>query len=507
MEPAKHLMLVPVNMWGHARPLCILASRIVKLRPKTSVTVFIGVKFADRAKAEVVRDFLPDEEHLLEQISFVTLEQGDHPIDASLYAASFLDAWNMLQSGHALSSHTANGTHRSVDLSSAPLSAAIIDMFMVGAFRTLQASVLREQAETPFGLYSWLPAATNCMPFWFGDDRVPQAEELATSRGISFNDAAHEARRATNGKIVRSPYLPPVYDHECRPQSVPVSTEFCGDVLIRVAGVFRDTDGVITFDAAEYHPEATAALRASFAETSRNVVYAGPLVSGGGSPGKSKSESDVRTFLGAQLGSRGERSVILISFGSMFWPSDPAKLGAVLEVLMDKNIPFVLSCCSPFAAIPDDTRRKLEEYDSAFLSNWIPQQAVLAHPATGWCLTHAGHNSVLECILAGVPMILWPIDADQPANAIHLTEQLKVGYELLEVRHGVGLGPILRTGRTLTGSLEAVRAELLDVLQRAFGADGEAKRVRLAGLREKLQDVWEEGGVARREVEAFLDAF
>ncbi|KAI0349915.1 UDP-Glycosyltransferase/glycogen phosphorylase [Trametes cingulata] len=500
MDSAKHLILVPVNMWGHTRPLCTLATRIVRLRTPTRITLFVGAKFAERAKTEVAADFRPGEERLLQQISFVMLEQSDHPIDASIYAASFLDAWTVLQDGHTLDALSADGTPRSISISRAPLSAAIIDMFMVGAFRALEASPLRAKEETRFGLYSWLPATTNCMTFWFGDDRVPQAERLAESKGISFNEAAREIFMATTGRIIRSPYLPPVYDHECHPQSAPVSPEFCGDILIRVAGVFRDTDGVITFDAAEYHPEATASLRASFAKTSRKVVYAGPLVPQAGETG-----SDVKAFLDAQLASRGERSVILISFGSMFWPSDAAKLGTVLEVLMDKNIPFVMSCCSPFAAIPDNTKRRLEEYDGAFLSNWIPQQAALTHPAMGWCLSHAGHNSVLECIHAGVPMILWPIDADQPANAIHLSEHLDVGYELLEVRHGAGLGPILRTGRTPSGTFDAVRAEMRDVLGRAFGGDGEAKRVRLQAVREKLRGVWEEGGSARREVEAFLD--
>ena len=33
--------------------------------------------------------------------------------------------------------------------------------------------------------------------------------------------------------------------------------------------------------------------------------------------------------------------------------------------------------------------------------------------------------------------IVWPISADQPLNAIHLSENLDVAFELIEVRHGV----------------------------------------------------------------------
>ena len=78
---------------------------------------------------------------------------------------------------------------------------------------------------------------------------------------------------------------------------------------------------------------------------------------------------------------------------------------------------------SPYAQIPDAFLAKLRDYQDAFIAEWIPQLAVLEHPvsvlsyrsanfrltkglpqATGWYLTHGGHNSVLESIYAGVPM-------------------------------------------------------------------------------------------------------
>lgn len=101
--------------------------------------------------------------------------------------------------------------------------------------------------------------------------------------------------------------------------------------------------------------------------------------------------------------------------------------------------------------------------------------------------------------------ILWPIFTDQPVNAIHLTDRLDVAYELLEVRHGTGLGSIYRTGKTPTGTLAAVREELGKVLECAFGEDGEAKQKRLQVLRASLDRAWAEDGVAREEVESFMD--
>ena len=88
---------------------------------------------------------------------------------------------------------------------------------------------------------------------------------------------------------------------------------------------------------------------------------------------------------------------------------------------------------------------------------------------------------------------------------MHLSETLNVAYELIEVRHGTGAGKIYRNGRTPIGTIDAVKAEVRDVLERAFGEDGAQKRANLLELRKTLQAAWAEEGVARREVEAFLD--
>ncbi|KAI0324845.1 UDP-Glycosyltransferase/glycogen phosphorylase [Cubamyces sp. BRFM 1775] len=197
---------------------------------------------------------------------------------------------------------------------------------------------------------------------------------------------------------------------------------------------------------------------------------------------------------------------MLISFGSMFWPANAAKVGAVLNVLIENNVPFILSRPASTAQITEDTAIKLAECENVYVANWVPQQLVLSHPAIGWCLTHAGLNSTFECIFANVPMITWPIDADQPPNVIHLTDELNVAYELLEGRDGWGLGTVHRTGFTPSGTVSAIEGELREVLVRAFGTDGYAKRARLRELKAKLQAAWEVGGSARESVQTLLDS-
>ena len=101
--------------------------------------------------------------------------------------------------------------------------------------------------------------------------------------------------------------------------------------------------------------------------------------------------------------------------------------------------------------------------------------------------------------------IVWPFSGDQPLNAVHIADQLQIGYELLEVRTGEGLKPIYRTGNTPKGTIEAIKAELREVLQKAFGADGETKRANIAKMRQSFVDAWAEDGPARRELRRFLD--
>ncbi|KAI8545445.1 hypothetical protein RHMOL_Rhmol07G0040300 [Rhododendron molle] len=60
------------------------------------------------------------------------------------------------------------------------------------------------------------------------------------------------------------------------------------------------------------------------------------------------------------------------------------------------------------------------------VSSWAPQIEVLRHGSTGGFLTHCGWNSTLEGVFHGVPLIAWPLFADQKMNAVMLNEGLKV---------------------------------------------------------------------------------
>ncbi|KAL4363154.1 hypothetical protein GQ457_04G030750 [Hibiscus cannabinus] len=58
--------------------------------------------------------------------------------------------------------------------------------------------------------------------------------------------------------------------------------------------------------------------------------------------------------------------------------------------------------------------------------SWAPQSQVLSHGSTGGFLTHCGWNSILESVVFGVPLIAWPLYAEQKMNAAMLTQDIKV---------------------------------------------------------------------------------
>ncbi|XP_044466531.1 UDP-glycosyltransferase 90A1-like [Mangifera indica] len=57
---------------------------------------------------------------------------------------------------------------------------------------------------------------------------------------------------------------------------------------------------------------------------------------------------------------------------------------------------------------------------------WVDQREILLHKSVEGFLSHCGWNSLLESIYAGVPILAWPMMAEQPLNAKLVVEEIKV---------------------------------------------------------------------------------
>ncbi|XP_030492858.2 UDP-glycosyltransferase 73C4 [Cannabis sativa] len=128
-------------------------------------------------------------------------------------------------------------------------------------------------------------------------------------------------------------------------------------------------------------------------------------------------------------------SVVYACLGSMnrLLPPQLAELGLGLEA---SKSPFVWVIRKAYKSDEfEDWLKKdgLEERTKGrglFIRGWAPQVLILAHKAIGAFLTHCGWNSTLEGICAGVPLVTWPLFAEQFYNEKFIVQVKKIGVRV-----------------------------------------------------------------------------
>jgi len=74
----------------------------------------------------------------------------------------------------------------------------------------------------------------------------------------------------------------------------------------------------------------------------KEVHVLGPLLPAGfGADNEEGASVDIVTFLGEMLVQHGNRSVFLVSFGTLNWPSVSEYVDELIDALIEKEVPFV----------------------------------------------------------------------------------------------------------------------------------------------------------------------
>jgi hypothetical protein len=146
----------------------------------------------------------------------------------------------------------------------------------------------------------------------------------------------------------------------------------------------------------------------------------------------------------------GPDSVLYISFGSQntIGVSQMMELAIGLE---DSGVSFIWVIRPPigfdwkseFRAewLPERFEERMKQSKQGLLvRNWAPQLDILSHKSTGAFLSHCGWNSVLESLSQGVPILGWPMAAEQAYNSKMLMEEMGVCVELTRGSQGVIVG-------------------------------------------------------------------
>ncbi|KAF8013323.1 hypothetical protein BT93_I1232 [Corymbia citriodora subsp. variegata] len=224
----------------------------------------------------------------------------------------------------------------------------------------------------------------------------------------------------------------------------------------------------------------------------------GPLVasgdggkagSGGGGPGKDAPEC--LTWLDSQP--RG--SVVFLSFGSLGVFS-AEQLKEIATGLERSGHRFLWVVRSPAAGKGHKAVSTAEPDLGALLpagflertagrglvvKSWAPQVAVLNHESVGGFVTHCGWNSVLEAVCAGVPMIAWPLYAEQRQNRVFMVEAMRVAL------------PMEAAGEDPSVSAAEVERRVRGLM----GPEGETIRERMQHLKQEAKAALSPGGSAQ----------
>ncbi|KAK2366438.1 UDP-glycosyltransferase [Trifolium repens] len=197
-----------------------------------------------------------------------------------------------------------------------------------------------------------------------------------------------------------------------------------------------ESDGVIinTFDAIE--SRVIKALKAGLClpeGTTPPLYCIGPMIS---LPSKAEDESDSLCL--SWLDSQPSQSVVFLCFGSMgrFSRAQLSEIAIGLEKSEQRFLWVVRSDTdsenlSLDELLPKEFLERTKE-NGMVVRNWAPQGAILSHDSVGGFVTHCGWNSVLEAVCVGVPMIAWPLFAEQKMNRLIMVEEMKVALKLNE---------------------------------------------------------------------------
>nr|XP_004516947.1 UDP-glycosyltransferase 1 [Cicer arietinum] len=208
-------------------------------------------------------------------------------------------------------------------------------------------------------------------------------------------------------------------------------------VLLDSAKTMRECDGIIvnTFDAIE--EKAIKSLNEGLFVPdgiSPQIFCIGPLITTpyGGDENRCLSWLD----------SQPSQSVVFLCFGSMgrFSKAQLNEFAFGLEKSEQRFLWVVrseleLDELSLNELLPEGFLERTKE-KGMIVRNWAPQGEILSHDSVGGFVTHCGWNSVLEAVCEGVPMLTWPLYAEQKLNKVILVEEMKVALELNDSKDG-----------------------------------------------------------------------
>lgn len=397
---APRVAMIPSPGMGHLIPFVELAKRLVHNHGFTVTFIVVGEGPPSKAQRTVL-DSLPS------SISSVFLPPADLTDILSTARVATRISVTVTRSNPELrkvfDSFRADGRLPS---------SLIVDLFGTDAF-----DVAFEFQVSPYLFY---PSTANVLSFFLN---LPKLDETVSC----------EFRELT--EPVKLPGCVPVFGKDFL--DIAQDRENDGyKCLLHNTKRYKEAKGILvnTFD--ELEPNAIKALQEP--DLDKPPVYpVGPLVNIGKREGDQREESECLKWLDNQPFG----SVLYVSFGSGGTLSCE-QLNELAHGLADSKQRFLWVIRSP-SGVADSSYFNSHSHTDPLtflppgylastkdrglvIASWAPQAQILAHSSTGGFLTHCGWNSTMESIVNGVPLIAWPLYAEQKMNAILLTDDIHV---------------------------------------------------------------------------------
>ncbi|KAJ9188247.1 hypothetical protein P3X46_003619 [Hevea brasiliensis] len=394
-----HVAVLPSPGMGHLIPLVELAKRIVSQHNDLFITFIVPTDGSPSKAQKSVLESLPT---TISSTFLPPVDLSDLPEDTKIETVISITVARSLPSVRDVLKSLVESTR---------LVALVVDLFGTDAF-----DVAQEFSISP---YIFFPSTAMTLSLFF---RLPKLDETVSCEYSELEEPVEiPGCIPVNGKEL----LDPVQDRK----------NDAYKWLLHHTKRYRLADGIMVNSFVDMEGGASKALQEE--EPGKPPVYpVGPLVNMGSS--SKAEEAECLRWLGEQP----HGSVLYVSFGSGGTLSYDQinELALGLEMSQQR---FLWVVRSPNDSVANATFFSVQsEKDprdflpKGFLDrtkgrglvvpSWAPQAQVLSHGSTGGFLTHCGWNSTLESVVNGVPLISWPLYAEQKMNAVMLTEDIKV---------------------------------------------------------------------------------
>ncbi|XVF12575.1 hypothetical protein REPUB_Repub08aG0130600 [Reevesia pubescens] len=251
--------------------------------------------------------------------------------------------------------------------------------------------------------------------------------------------------------LVDIPGVPPIPSSDM-PTPLLKRNDKIYEIFFDISGCLPQSAGIIinTFESIEPRTIKTIADGLCMPDCPTPPIYCiGPFIANNGAAdGAGLAVPECLKWLDSQP----SKSVVFLSFGSLglFSMQQLREIAVGLErsgqrflwvvrnpspenqsLAIDEKIDPDLN-----SLLPEGFLERIKERGHV-VKSWAPQVAVLNHDSVGGFVTHCGWNSVLESVCAGVPMVAWPLYAEQRFNKVLLVEEMKIALPMVESETGL----------------------------------------------------------------------